>query len=253
MSLAALQQDFRAWLHVGRLPPDIRFSGAAAGLEIYQNNFRGQIETCLEESFPVTRAWLGDDDFRTAVVAHVAETPPTSWSLDHYPDQFPAALAKLYPDDPEVAELAILELALSHAFVAADAVPVTAADLADVNWDVALIVLSPSFRSLPLTTNAPAIWSAINTEGAPPALSVLPVASELLVWRCQESPRFRTTDKSEGDALRQVRDGTNFGALCAGLAGAGGDDPASVAGGWLARWLSDGLIVKIEGDAPCTS
>lgn len=253
MSLLALQQDFRAWLHVGRLPSDSRFSGAAAGLEVYQNNFRGQIIACLDESFPVTRAWLGDDDFRTAIVAHVAETPPSSWSLDHYADAFPAALSRLHAADPEVAELAMLELALGQALVASDADPVTARDLVNVNWDIARIHLSPSLRLIPLTTNAPAIWLALNAEVAPPSVTPLPRSGELIVWRFEESSRFRTTDESEADALRQVQNGMNFGALCAELSSTGRHDPATVAGGWLAQWLSDGLIVQIEGDTPCTS
>ena len=55
------------------------------------------------------------------MVAHVARVPPSSWTLDAYPRDFPATLAPLYPDDPEVAELAVLELALAEAFVGADA------------------------------------------------------------------------------------------------------------------------------------
>lgn len=253
MSLLVLQQDFRAWLHMGQPPSDARLSAAAAGLDVYQNNFRGQIIACLEESFPVTRAWLGDGAFRCAIVAHLAQSPPNSWSLDHYPAEFRATLSKLYPSDAEVAELALLELALSEAFVAADAPPVTAGELAEVDWNTARMHLSPSLRSVPLTTNAPAIWSAITAGAAPPALAAQPVASELLVWRFDERPRFRTADLAEAGALRQVRGGMNFGALCARLAETGGDDPARIAGGWLAQWLSDGLIVKIGGDERCTN
>ena len=250
MSLVALQQDFRAWLHVATPPSDPRLAtGVQAGLDVYQNNFRGQIIACLEESFAVTRAWLGDDAFRAAVVEHVELSPPRSWSLDHYPDGFPATLTRAYPDDAEVAEMARLEVALAHAFVAADAVPVNASDLGEVDWDQAKLHLSPTLRIHPLTTNALAIWSAIAAGTSPPPASHLPDVEAMLVWRHGETPQFRATDRAEVDALRQISSGTTFGSLCAGLLETGSDEPAMVAGRWLAQWISDGLIVAIEGEA----
>ena len=249
MSLAALQHDFRAWLHVGAAPSDPRLTTRMqAGLDVYQNNFRGQIIACLEESFAVTRAWLGDDAFRAAVVEHVEQSPPRSWSIDHYADDFPDILTRVYPDDAEVAELATLEVALAHAFVAADAVPVMAADLADVDWDQANLHLSPTLRIHPLTTNALAIWSAITARTDPSPANLLPHVGAMLVWRHGETPQFRASDRAEADALRQISSGMTFGSLCAGLLETGGDEPAIVAGRWLAQWISDGLIVAIEGE-----
>ena len=249
MSLLALQQDFRAWLHVGEVPSAPRFSqDARAGLDIYQNNYRGQIVACLDESFAVTRAWLGDEAFQDAIFAHTGRMPPHSWSLDHYPDDFPSTLAQLYPGDAEVTELAMLELALCQAFVAADAVPVATSDLAGVEWDRARLHLTPSLRMCGVTTNASAIWSAITAEAMPPPVELLPNKGEILVWRQDESPQFRTTDQAEADALRHIDKGMDFGSLCAALLDAGGDDPASVAGRWLAQWISDGLIIEVEGE-----
>lgn len=246
MSLLALQQDFRAWLHLGDMPSMVRFPlETHAGLAVYQNNFRGRIIACLDESFAVTRAWLGDGAFRAAIVEHVAQAPPSSWSLDHYPDAFPPTLARLYPGDPEVAEIARLELALGTAFVAADAVPVAASELANVDWDRAQIYLCPFLKLLPLTTNAPAIWSAITARTTPPPVEMLSNGSELLVWRKGEAPHFRTADDAEARALHHVANGLDFGSLCAWLVDAGGQDPALAAGRLLAQWISDGLIVAI--------
>lgn len=247
MSLLALQQDVRTWLHLGDIPSLDRFPvETRAGLAVYQNNFRGQIIACLEESFAVTRAWLGDDAFRAAIVEHVAQAPPSSWSLDHYPDAFPPTLARLYPADPEVAEIASLELALGTAFVAADATPVAASELANVDWDRARIDLCPSLKQLPLTTNAPAIWSAIVAGTTTPPVETLSNSRELLVWRNGEVPHFRTADQAEARALRLVGEGLDFGSLCAGLVDVASDDPALIAGRWLAQWISDGMIVAIE-------
>ena len=250
MTLLALQRDFRAWLDIGDDTQAARFpSSAKAGLLIYQNNFRAQVAECLELSFPVTRQWLGDDAFHASIVTHLARLPPSSWTLDAYPRDFPATLAQLYPDDPEVTELAQLELALAEAFVARDASPVAVASLAGVNWNHATLVLSPSLRIDPLTTNAPAIWSAITAETPPPAAEGLSCPAALLSWRNGEVPSFRTIDQAEADALRSLLGGSNFRSLCAQLAGKLGEEAAIAASGqWLGQWIADGLIIDIKGE-----
>ena len=136
MSLLALQRDMRLWLTredgdaAARLGAD-----AAPGLRVYQNNYRAQLAACLGESFERTRDWIGGEAFHRAVVAHVDRMPPHSWTLDAYGRDFPATLAALYPADPEVTELAWLDMALGEAFVATDAVALTADDLDDIDWD----------------------------------------------------------------------------------------------------------------------
>ena len=142
MTLLALQSQFRDWLKIGsEEQADLFPMAVRSGLDIYQNNYRAQLATCLEESFPVTLAWLGGEAFHVAVVAHVEAVPPSSWTLDLYPRDFPATVRNLYPDDPEITDLAVLELALGEAFVALDTPPL-AADLGSVDWDVAWSCLS---------------------------------------------------------------------------------------------------------------
>ncbi len=118
MTLAQTQRDFSNWLHGGLTEGRMLFGESAqAGLGVYRNNFRAQLAGCLEESFERTRQWIGGEAFHEAVVRHVERVSPSSWTLDAYPRDFPATLALLYPDDPEVAQLAKLELALANAFV----------------------------------------------------------------------------------------------------------------------------------------
>ncbi|MCA1653740.1 MAG: DNA-binding domain-containing protein [Sphingomonadales bacterium] len=255
MTLLALQRDFRDWLHVGEdrqaacFPPSAR-----PGLAVYQNNFRGQIAACLGESFPVTRSWLGGEAFHKAIVVHAERTPPSSWTLDAYPCDFPHTLGRLYPDDREVAELAWLELALAEAFVAADAVPISADALACIDWEHAVLELAPSLQIQPISTNAPAIWSALAGETSPPAAEQLTEPAALLIWRQGERSRFRTTDRAEADALSLIRSGSSFGALCTGLAEASdGDLATAAAASWLAQWITDELIIGTKGETTCTA
>jgi hypothetical protein len=243
MSLLGVQRDMRAWLDNGREETAAAFSvGTRAGLDIYQNNYRSQLANCLEESFPVTLAWLGDRAFYTAIVAHVEAVPPSSWTLDHYARGFPLTLARLFPGDPEVGDLAFLECALGEAFVARDCAPLDC-NLTEVDWDRAAFTFAPSLTVHPLSTNAPAIWLALNDGHEPPAMSQLRAAGALLVWRSDEACRFRATDYQERDALLFLMGGAStFGTLCASL----GVKRVEQIGQWLGRWLADGMIAAIS-------
>lgn len=253
MSLVDLQRDMRAWLVREDDAAAMRLGGedAAPGLRIHRNNFRASLAACLEESFARTREWIGGDAFRRAVAAHVERVPPSSWTLDAYSRDFPATLALLYPGDPEVAELAWIDLALGEAFVGADAAPLDAADIGEVDWDRAVLRLAPTLDLSDLTTNAPAIWSALADGAEPPAMTLLPETGAILVWREGEVARFRAIDLMEKQALLAARAGMNFADLCAELVGAlGQEDGIARAGGMLGQWLADGLVIAIEDRRP---
>lgn len=250
MTLGELQRDFRAWLHT-ETPPDFG-SHAHPGLRVYQNNYRAQLAACLEASFPHTLSWLGGEAFHVAVVTHVERVPPSSWTLDAYPRDFPDTLAQLYPADPEVVELARLEYALDDVLVGADAEPVTAATAAEVDWDHAVIHFAPTLDLLDATTNAAAIRTALAAGEKPPAAELLCEPGSLLVWRPAFVAQFRFIDAAERQALLLARTGTPFASLCAALVAAHGEaDGIRLAGSYLGCWLADGLIIDIVGENSC--
>lgn len=247
MKLAALQQDFQAWLVDGSEVAAARFgTGAQPGLLVYQNNYRAQLVACLTEGFERVLAWLGEDAFLAAVAAHVDRTPPTSWTLDAYSVGFPATLSDRYPDDPEVAELAWLDWALADAFVGPDAAPPSAELLAAVDWDQAVLILTPTLRIGEATTNAAAIWSALSAGQMPPAAEVLPQPAQLVVWRQAYVSCFRSIEAAEIRAIAQALAGEPFSAICAALVGAEGEtDGITTASSLLGQWLRDGLLTGI--------
>lgn len=252
VTLAELQRDFRAWLEV-EATPDFG-QRAVPGLRVYQNNYRAQLAACLEASFPHTLSWIGGGAFHAAVVAHVERVPPSSWTLDAYPRDFADTLRQRYPADPEVFELANLERALDDAFVGADADPVQASALAEIDWDRAVLRFAPTLELADATTNAAAIWSALAAGDVPPPTVFLPEPATLLVWRQAMVSQFRTIDATERHMLLLARAGAPFAALCATLVEARGEaDGIAQAGTYLGRWLADGLIVDIEGDEACAS
>ena len=254
MTLAALQQDFRGWLTTGSGEASSRFApDAQAGLQVYQNNYRAALMACLEDSFPRTLAWIGSDGFRSAAARHIDDCPPDSWSLDHYASHFPAALAEACPDDPEVAELAALELALADAFVGRDAEPMDAACLPDIDWDHAVLRWVPGSRLLPMLTNAPAIWSALAAEVEPPAAAMYPEPATVMIWRQAETSCFRLLDPLEAHIAPGLFDGMGFAEICARLVTDLGErEGVQASGTWLGRWVADGLLAALtDGTNHC--
>ena len=256
MSLVALQRDLRAWLVREDAGAERRFGDdAAPGLRVYQNNYRSSLCACLDDSFARTRDWLGHEAFHEAVVTHIDRVPPSSWTLDAYTRDFPETLAALYPDDPEIAELAWLDRALGDAFVGADAAPLSTAMLSGVDWDRAMLRFAPTLDLIEAITNAAAIWSALAADEVPPAVEILPDPGALIVWQHDLNAHFRMIDADERQGLLFARSGAPYASLCASLVAAYGEtDGIALAGAWLGRWLGDGLIVDItEGDEPCAT
>jgi hypothetical protein len=244
MSLLELQRDMRAWLvDEDELAARRLGDEAASGLRVYQHNYRSQLVACLEESFARTRDWIGGAAFHAAVVTHIERVPPSSWTLDAYSQDFPATLAMLYPDDAEVTELAWIENALAEAFVGPDVGVVTVDDLADVDWDQAILRFTPSLVLGDLTTNAAAIWSALAEGKAPPSAETLPNGGAIVIWRQGLTAQFRAADQFEREALATADNGLSFADLCAGLVDAHGEEAGiSCAGALFGQWVRDGMI-----------
>ncbi|HEY9234050.1 MULTISPECIES: DNA-binding domain-containing protein [Phenylobacterium] len=248
MSLQALQEDFSQWLKAEAPHAAERFGeGAQAGLSVYLNNYRGQLMACLIESYPVLRAWLGEEVFAGAAAHHIDRHAPYSWTLDDYPHDFPTTLDARFGSDPEVGELARLERDLAEAFVAPDTPPIDPVALAAVDWDTAVLVLSDAVSISPVQSNAAMIWSAIEAGRSPPQAAKLETKAELLVWRQHYRPMFRMLSADEGAALSMVRNGRTFADICAVLAERRGPEGGvTVAGELLACWIRDGLVQCVQ-------
>jgi hypothetical protein len=248
MSLLALQRDFRSWLTDESDGAARRLSGTSApGLAVYLNNYRGQLMACLAASHPVLHAWLGRETFDQASASHIDRLPPSAWTLDSYGLEFPETLAALFPDDPEVAELAALERELDLAFVGPDSQPIDLDGLGEPDWDRVVFSLAPTFRIRTFSTNACAIWSAIESGAEPPTASLLDEPVDVAIWRSQFTPIFRSLTHLESTALRMARDGREFGAICSGIADiAGPAEGLRAAGEFLAEWLRVGIISSIR-------
>lgn len=246
MSLLALQRGFHR--HLVDAPGAIGdwTDAAAPGLEVYHNAYRVQLTECLAAHYPQTHAWLGGPAFLAAMQDHIAVTPPAGWTLGAYGEGFDRTLARRYRDDPEVAELAALEWMLGRCFEAANVTPLSPAEIARIDWDAAALALVPDLATLPVRSNAGAIWSALAAGEAPPAATLLPEPAMLIVWRQGFTPCFRTIEMIEYGALTLASAGVGFAEICAMLVTARGEaDGVALAGRMLGSWFADGLVHHI--------
>jgi hypothetical protein len=248
MRLAELQRDFQAWLVEPTDAAAQQLAGEEqAGLWVYQNNYRAQLVACLESSFPQVRKWLGDQAFLHAAAMHIGDRPPHAWTLDVYGQDFGETLTAVFPDNPDLHELAWIELALADAFVAANATPVAPEMLAAIDWSNAHIRLTPSLKTRIATTNAETVWSALCAERTLPDSEMLAEPRGLLVWRREFTSWLNEVDALEYEALLHVQRNGSFAALCDMLVERLGEaEGVEKSGLLLAGWLGGGLIVGIE-------
>jgi hypothetical protein len=244
MNLAEMQRDFRSWLVTASDDAASRLTGSTpAGLSVYQNNYRAQLIGCLEVSYPHVRTWIGEEAFLAAAIAHIASHPPHAWTLDAYGDDFDETLALLYPENPDVRELARIELALALAFVAPDGEAMTLDALAQIDWDSAQLQLVPSVALEPVTTNAPDIWSALEHNDAAPESEMLAGPTGVIVWRRDFTVFLDAVDALEYTALQQLQKDGSFAALCAMLVEQLGEEEGIArAGNLLARWIGNAWL-----------
>lgn len=252
MKLRDLQRDFRLWLLTGSADAAARLPGAhSAGLAVYQNNYRAQLVGCLRASYPLLHLRMGEDAFLHAAVRHVNTYPPHDWTLDAYARDFGATLKTLFPDNPDLHELAWIELALGSAFVAPDAAPVTPDQLASLDWDHAQLELAPSLRIAPVLTNAAEVWQALSAGAPAPESVMLAAPGTLVVWRKAYVSCLRAADTHEGAALGALRENGSFAAMCTLLAERLGEDAGiEHAGALLADWIGAGLVTGAASRPP---
>jgi Putative DNA-binding domain len=245
MSLLVLQRDFRDWLVTGE-DSAADALGGGPGTAVYQNNYRTALVSSLAETFQRLVLWLGDEAFETAAARYIDARPPSSWTLDAYGEDFTDFVATLWPDDPEVGEIALIDWTVGQVFVGPDADALAPQALAVADWETAVIRVVPSLLVLPITTNADAIWQALATEETPPPADMAERGSALLVWRQGLEPVFRRAEAHERDVLAWSAAGQGFAAICEKLAATLGEEAAvTTAGTLLGRWLAEGMIAAV--------
>ena len=221
---------------------------SAPRMAIYHHAYRARLTEVLTDSFAKTALYMGTEAFDDQAQAFVVQVPPSTRSLNRYGDAFPAHLARSYPHNPELHELAQLDWDLRTRFDSAhapalDAAAVQAADPALsqtwLNWKHPL---HPSLLLRCVTSNVVQIWRAIDDDAEVPEVQTLDEPKTLAVWRKGQQPHFQTLDADMATFVRQLEGGSSIECAADALAGTAQlPDPKRLAG-WLQAWLVDGLL-----------
>jgi len=247
MSLLALQRQFRDWLVTGEDRAAAALDGGKddtlAGLLVHQNNYRTALVSSLAETFQRLALWQGKDVFESAAARYIDARPPSGWTLDAYGEDFAGFLR---PDDPQAAEIALIDWTVAQVFIGPDAEALQPEALAVTNWETAVIRAVPSLLVLPITTNADVIWQALASGETSPAAEVAEQDGALLVWRQGLEPVFRRAEAHEREVLAWSAAGEGFAAICERLAVTLGEETAvRTAGTLLGRWLAEGMVAAV--------
>lgn len=218
-------------------------------LHVYQHAYGARLIEFLENDYPLTAAYLGEEMFhaigRDYYLAHPSDNPNARWFGRHLP-VFLRDYDEL-KDNPECFELASLEQGLATAFDAQDIAPLdmnALTTLSPEEWATLQFKAHPSVTRLTHMTNAQAIWAALNKEEMPPEIITHENPAELLCWRGESMARFRPMAYDEAMIFDAAMNGVNFSGLCEMLGTYGDESEAPMkAAGYLQAWLRSEILI----------
>ncbi len=218
-------------------------------LDLYRNAYAARFLDCLSGRYGHLRALMGAADFEAAARAYLAARPSRSFNLKGFGADLSCFLDSTLPyaERRGLAELAAIEGAMVDAIDAANTAPSPSRDhseTADPSKNFP-IRPHPSVRRLNLSTNAYAIWSALDEGLPPPDEAVLTEPDHLIVWRRGFTPALRRLLHEEAVIWDAASGGASPGALCESLAERleNGADACRVVEGFRRDWLDSGLVV----------
>jgi hypothetical protein len=254
-ALAEVQVDFQDHLLRGGAAVEAHVVGTArvpvaTRLGIYAGAYRSRLAEALENTYPALAKLLGESDFQALAAEYVRTHDSPYFSIRYYGDALPEFLAAHsdYSGAPVLAELARWEWTMTEVFDAADATPLTHAELSRVSppqWAALRFAWHPSVRRVALEWNAPQIWQALSADAERPQASWSAAPVEWLLWRQDLTTYFRSLGASEAAMLDAARNGWPFGELCELLCTELGEEQAvSSAATRLRDWVGSGLITS---------
>ncbi|MEJ6401329.1 DNA-binding domain-containing protein [Yoonia sp. 2307UL14-13] len=181
--------------------------------DVYRNNVAVSLTEALETAFPVIRKLVGDQFFKAMAGVFLRQHPPSSPLMMFYGAEMPAFLSNFGPAQsvPYLPDIARLELALRHAYHAADAAPLDPQALGALAPDA---LAAGRLRFAPaiclVRSNYPiyGIHRANTRSDAPkPAMQ----AEAVLVTRVQFDPEIHPLDTATADCMAALIDGVPLG------------------------------------------
>jgi hypothetical protein len=223
---------------------------ARTRLTVYSNAYRIRLAEALASNMPRLKELLGDAQFGVIAAEYVDAHPSQFASIRWFGDRLAQSLERSHPSQPWLAELAHWEWALAASFDASDATAVGVDCLASVapgDWAALQLQFHPSVQYLELATNAQALFKALAEEQPPPQPATLEHPQPWLLWRQDLKTQYRSLERDEAAAVRIMRAGGTFGAMCEALCEwHEGDEVPLVAAGMLKRWIVEEQLIRVS-------
>jgi hypothetical protein len=250
--LQALQQQLLKAVLEGGVPrarvlcSDARAS-AASRLAVYQQGYRIRLREALTTEFPGLGLMAGPR-FAGLLDQYVAAHPSAHYNIRWHGAGLAAFLEYALPwrSKPALADMAALDWAISTVFDASDEARIGPAQLADVPaaaWAGLSLHPQPSLQMLAVQHNVEVFRGAADQESSRPRLRRYATPRHLLVWRDDQTVRYRVLEADERAALAGAMLGESFALLCDRLAvfhDAQTALPRLAA--MLHQWLDSGLL-----------
>lgn len=209
--------------------------------DVYRNNVAVGLADALETAFPVLRKLVGDEFFRAMAGVYLRKHPPKTPLMMFYGDAMPQFLTRFPPAGSlrYLPDIARVELALRHAYHAADTDPVDANALAALAPDAlmdARLRIAPAIQTVVSDFPVLAIYRA-NTQTDAPKPVMQP--QSVLITRTGFDPQLHLINAAAAGCIAALRQGQAL-----GQAVALGDDTLDL-GAVLGLLLANGAITEI--------
>lgn len=256
--LAALQRDFLCDLledGARSVLPAISPTGRARPvkqLAIYANAYRQRLNEVLRLDYPVARKLLGDHAFEALADAYIVKHPSQYYSLRDFGAWLSVFLnsQKEYRDIPACVEMANFEWQLGLAFDASNDPSVTIEmmnSIPDESWPDLRFIFHSSSHVMNLSWNTPELWQAYKIDSLLPETKFYTPPVSWLIWRQNLKVHFRSLETDETALFNSAKQGDTFEEMCEALnTFIAPENVPFRAASLLKRWVSDGLISRVE-------
>lgn len=209
--------------------------------DVYRNNVAVGLSDALEAAFPVLRKLVGDEFFRAMAGVYLRKHPPKTPLMMFYGEAMPQFLSRFGPAKSiaYLPDIARLELALRHAYHAADATPVNAQALAALTPEAlmgAKLRLAPATRTI--TSNYP-IHAIYRTNTVADAPKPVMRAEAVLITRAGFDPEIHAVNAAAVACVEALQRGQSLGQALATA-----DDTLDL-GALLGLLLAQGAVTEI--------
>jgi hypothetical protein len=201
-----------------------------------------QLIDALETYYPRLSTYMGHRAFQHAAMRHFERHSAQIQTMAHYAGDFSRTLCTLYPDNPELRELAWIEYALDEALMAPGTETMNPCHLLQVDWKHVQLRFTSTLRTARACTNAADIWRALEHGVTPPECRMLDEAGGFLVWRSGREGVLYGAGMLEYMAVLHVQANGNFASLCSLLAQRLEGSGLLRASSLLAGWTHSGLL-----------